>query len=74
MNSKNLKSQNDNLQQVEDNRAILRELMLEQAELQQKKSFLLDKLDTERQVCLNLRVQIRMEQEKLRKRGLLHMS
>eukprot|EP00088_Acartia_fossae_P037044 TRINITY_DN3823_c0_g1_i10.p1 TRINITY_DN3823_c0_g1~~TRINITY_DN3823_c0_g1_i10.p1 ORF type:complete len:897 (-),score=332.25 TRINITY_DN3823_c0_g1_i10:478-3168(-) len=64
----------EHFQQVEDNRAILRELMLEQAELQQKKSFLLDKLDTERQVCLNLRVQIRMEQEKLRKRGLLHMS
>jgi hypothetical protein len=48
--------------------------MLDQADLQQKKVFLLDKLETERQVCLNLRVQIRLEQEKLKRRGLLHMS
>jgi len=59
-------------QLAEDNRTLLRQLMLDQADLQQKKVFLLDKLETERQVCLNLRVQIRMEQEKLKRRGLLH--
>jgi len=61
-------------QVAEDNRTFLRQLMLDQADLQQKKVFLLDKLETERQVCLNLRVQIRLEQEKLKRRGLLHMS
>lgn len=61
----------DNNQHFEGNRVLLRQLMLDQSELQQKKNFLLDKLETERQVCLNLRVQIRMEQEKLHRRGLL---
>jgi len=64
-------AEEENNQHFEDNRVLLRQLMLDQSELQQKKNFLLDKLETERQVCLNLRVQIRMEQEKLRRRGLL---
>jgi len=58
-------------QQVQTDKLLLvRQMAREEAALEQKKVFLLQKLETERSACLQLRVQIRLEQERLKKKGL----
>jgi len=51
-----------------DNWILLRQLAREQSHLEQKKTLLLSKLENHRKICLQLRVQIRLEQERVKRR------
>ena len=48
---------------------LMKQLGKEQGELEQKKVQLLQQLERERSACLQLRVQIRIEQERLKRKG-----
>lgn len=64
-------AEEEETQQVQADRiAQLRQLAREQVELEKRKMALLYKLQSEREACVRLRVSIRLEQERLKRKGL----
>jgi len=61
--------QEENKQAQADKRQLVRQMARTQSELEQKKAFLLNKLEEERTACLQLRVQIRIEQDRIKRKA-----